>query len=342
MRGKAIKDWKKIFFNTIFIFIFPLLFYTFIIFLGGIFVFFNIDFKLINTFTPRYFFQFFLIIAYFPISFWLLHKYNNYDFVRPIIKEVFEQIPPFIIVLSLIASISLIFTGYNSSFLLSCVCIILQLLVFFIILLYPFFQIRELSLLRKLLLMVKMELIINVIAFAFSPVVVIYQAVFEHEETDIVTSLIFLAIIVLLLIINFFLWYAIRRLERIKYSIKASIVILLKEIIYIIKRMYYFIGVFIIPVGVIYLLYFLINDVFPSFLHDGLASVWIITNINLLYHFLIHFGEGMIMIFVLYIFIYIDSRYNVFTYYNAEINNFKVFLREDPVHLKKSEESNRQ
>ncbi|MCK4644323.1 hypothetical protein KAU32_11900 [bacterium] len=333
MRGKAIKDWKKAFFNTIFILIFPLLFYTFIILLDWLFIIYQMDFRLLNIFTPKYFFQFILILAYFPTSFWLLYKYNNYDFVRPIIREVFGQIPLFIIVLSLIASVFLIFTGYNASFSLDFVGIILLLFVFFIILLYPFFQIKELNLLKKLTLMIKMELLANVIAFAFSPVVVIYQAVFEHEETDIVTSLIFLAIIVLLLIINFFLWYAIRRLERIKYSIKASIIILFKESVYIIRRIYYFIGVFFIPVGAIWLFHFLINDIFTELFYNNSALLWLISGIRQAYSFIENFGNGTIPVFVLYIYIYIYSRYNIFTFHNAEINNFKVFLREDPAEI---------
>ena len=341
-RGEVIEDWKKAFFNTIFILIFPLLFYTFIIFLDGLYIIYHMDFRLLNIFTPKYFFQFILILAYFPTSFWLLYKYNNYDFVRPIIREVFGQIPLFIIVLSLVASVSLVFTGDNASFLLYCVGIILQLFMFFIILLYPLFQIKELNLLKKLTLMIKAELLTNVVVLILSPLVVIYRIIFEHEDYGFWASLIVIGVLFILLVANFFLWYAIRRLEKIKYSIKASIIILFKEIVYIIRRIYYFIGVFIIPVGAIWLFHFLINDIFTELFYNRSASLWLISGIHQVYSFIQNFGNGAIVVFVLFIYIYIYSRYSIFTFHNAEISNFKDFLREDHIHLKKSEESNRQ
>ena len=248
----------------------------------------------------------------------LLQKYNKDEFIKPIGKEIFKKIPLFVLLISLLSSISLFLLNQYDSLFVDYFCLAIEIITIFIALFYPYFEIKELNILRKLALLIKIDLLNYIFAFLFLPLIWLYEIIFKKNDR-ILISLTILGIMVILLIVFFFLWYGVRRLERIKYNVKTSIKILSKEFCFIFKRFYYYFAIFFIPIGAGYLLYFFYNTLLLEFYIDNkLTMFWVPNFIRNVIIFTSHFGNGAIYFFVAYLYIYISQRYFINLYHNAE------------------------
>ena len=283
--GDLFKDKKKLLLNISFIFSFPLLIYIFLI-LVEVLAFGNGEFQFLRTFIPNKWYQYILVILYFPLSLFILQKYDKRDFIRYESKKIFEKFPLFIILISILSCLSFLFLNkWDFNFTDDILVVIIFVVVLIIIGIYPFFEIKELSILRKIALFVKIDIINNIIAFMLMPVILIGESIIKKDRS-ILALIVAILVILGVLLLSFFLWYGIRILEKIKYDIKTSVKILLKEIIYIIKKTYYFWAVMIIPIAAGYFFYFFQQYIAPSFPDNRSAMYGFVTFLNNIIYFI--------------------------------------------------------